>query len=139
MKEDFPTLKCINLVFLIFRVETILLFLKPNKWFRKPVNHLKKKKKKKALFTGQRQCGEATVILFSDPDEAVVLLCAGSSRRAFVFVLNVTWWSTSCLPLSDCVELFTTFFRVCSDSLCHLGRVCVVGFENRPVFFFFYP
>ena len=47
MKEDFPTLKCINLVFLIFRVETILLFLKPNKWFRKPVNHLKKKKKKK--------------------------------------------------------------------------------------------
>lgn len=39
VKDDFPTLKCINLVFWIFRVETILLFLKPNKWFRKPVNH----------------------------------------------------------------------------------------------------
>ena len=51
VKEDFPTLKCINLVFLIFRVETILLFLKPNKWFRKPVNHLKKKKKKKKRFS----------------------------------------------------------------------------------------
>lgn len=56
--------------------------------------------------TGQRQCGEATVILFSDSCEAVVLLCAGSLRRDFVFVLNVLWWST-CLPLSDCVEWFS--------------------------------